>query len=944
MIGNSLGPYKILERLGAGGMGEVYLAEDTRLGRKVAVKVLPAEFASDPERLARFEQEARAAAALNHPHIAVVFDVGFEPAADAGAAAEGGATAEAGAAAGTHYFVQEYLEGQSLGEVIGEARMPLRKSLPLAIEVAEALTAAHAAGIVHRDLKPDNVFVTRGGHAKLLDFGLAKLTAPDASGSSDTAADTVPPAGTRSPTFIGTAAGSFMGTAGYMAPEQVEGGKIDRRTDVFSFGCLLYELASGETPFAGKSLHDTLHRIGHEDPAPIDNPGLPVRLRWIIEKCLQKDPESRYQDADDLLVDLRSLSERMAAGTAEISAAADVDASVSRAPNWPMHVGWAVVVVAAAAVAAMVTGNSRTDQPIQDRPVRQLTVELAGDPQLGGLPTLSPDGAMIAYVAQGALSVLDLDTGQVRELYRGGQTRGGGTPIWSPDSESVAFMFPEDGVARMRTIPARGGPAQIIYEEQRPGSGVARQRGGGGRRGGGGGSLGATGGAWRRDGTIVVGSTTGLVAVSVDGSGAHPLLTVEDRVTTRSAPVLLPDDTLLYMEDTQGEPLRILRFDGRESTPVRTLAEDWSGTIRGAGDRLILFARRDVAELWAIPFDYRTGSSDGAPFRVAEGASAPMISQEGTLIYRISDDAVYTDDQLVWVERDGSIGEPLLAVESTRVTQLHLSPDGDRVALALRTADASALRIHDTRGSATPMTLMDGGSPSVAGWMPDGRRLAVSFDTGDFRYQLQIMSIDGAEPPVPIGPGGTSAQLAPGGLLYRNMDDREVKLVILAPDGTVAGEEPFMSQLRSFSLPVISPSGALMINVERGADGFALIVTPLRSAGPPAWEISENAARPPVWSPDSSEFSFIEELDAAATMMAVSVDTDDGISIGAAEPLFPLAPLDGSAPLTGIYDVAGDGRFLMVRRHPRPDAPPAKDRYVLVENWERLYGGATEGR
>ena len=230
--GTQLGPYEIVGKLGAGGMGEVYLAKDSRLGREVAIKVLPSEFAADPERLARFDQEARAAAALNHPHIAVVHDIGEED--------------------GTYFMVQERLEGRTLRDVLESGRPPLAKALDLGTEIAEALTAAHAAGIVHRDLKPENVFVSKDGHAKVLDFGLAKLMelSPVAS----------PGGASMSPTMVGTVAGQVMGTAGYMAPEQIEGGDIDHRADVFAFGVVLYELTTGQQPFRGSQ------RGGHVEP------------------------------------------------------------------------------------------------------------------------------------------------------------------------------------------------------------------------------------------------------------------------------------------------------------------------------------------------------------------------------------------------------------------------------------------------------------------------------------------------------------------------------------------------------------------------------------------------------------------------------------------------------------------------------------------------------
>jgi serine/threonine protein kinase len=268
--GTRLGPYEVQEQLGAGGMGEVWLASDTRLGRQVAIKTLPEEYASVPERLARFEQEARAAAALNHPHIAVVYDIG--------------------AAEGVHFIVQELLKGQPLQDVLAEGRMSLDRVLEFAVEVVEALAAAHAAGIVHRDLKPANLFVSPEGHAKVLDFGLAKLTevALGSSPGDDR---------TKSPTMLGTAAGQVMGTAGYMAPEQVEGGDVDGRADVFSFGCVLYEMVTGRRPFAGRSVMQTLDMIVHESPEPLGETDakLPTQLQWILDKCLAKDRTSAWR-------------------------------------------------------------------------------------------------------------------------------------------------------------------------------------------------------------------------------------------------------------------------------------------------------------------------------------------------------------------------------------------------------------------------------------------------------------------------------------------------------------------------------------------------------------------------------------------------------------------------------------------------------------------------
>ena len=435
MIGTSLGPYKIIEQLGAGGMGEVYLGEDTRLGRKVAIKVLPAEFASDPERLARFEQEARAAAALNHPHIAVVHDVGSEPAAD-------GAT--------THFIVQEYLEGQSLRERVDKGALPLDKALDLATEVGEALIAAHKAGIIHRDLKPDNIFITEEGHAKVLDFGLAKLT------------EMAAPTGTSalmSPTMLGTVAGQVMGTAGYMAPEQVTGEVVDHRADLFVFGCVLYQMVSGLQPFAGESVHDTLHRIGHEEPralAEIDA-SLPSEMERIIRKSLAKQPERRYQDADDLVVDLAALAAEVDSGRAMPTSTALPGGAVE-SPGEP---SWALVLSSAVALVLLGAGATwlftRADPPAPSIPM-SFEISLPSGTRfpvgIGRNIAVSPDGGAIVFAAEDEsgrrLYLRRTDEAAEATPIRG--TEDAALPFFSPDGEWVGF---EDS-SNMRRVSLSG--------------------------------------------------------------------------------------------------------------------------------------------------------------------------------------------------------------------------------------------------------------------------------------------------------------------------------------------------------------------------------------------------------------------------------------------------------------------------------------------------------
>lgn len=399
--GQKLGPYEIVEQLGAGGMGEVWLAEDTRLGRKVAIKVLPAEYAGDPDRLARFEREARAAAALNHPHIAAVFDVGHE--------------------GGIHFMVQEHLEGRTLREAIAEGRMPLKTGLKLALEIAEGLGAAHAEGIVHRDLKPDNVFVTPDGHAKILDFGLAKLTemAAPSGGSAS-----------MSPTVLGTMAGQMMGTAGYMAPEQVEGVGVDQPADIFAFGCVLYELATGQQAFRGKNLVETLHRVSNSDPdglVTVDGE-LPADLQRILDKALAKQAAERYQTAGDLAVDLRVLM-----GAVESGAAVPVAQAGASSGGGPSRVAVAAIAVAALLVGAG-AGVVLTPPIQQPMPVTHFEFDMVKDGQFTSRDTrplsISADGEWVAFGDEGQVRLRQLSELGLKAVRGATAPR---TPVFSPD-------------------------------------------------------------------------------------------------------------------------------------------------------------------------------------------------------------------------------------------------------------------------------------------------------------------------------------------------------------------------------------------------------------------------------------------------------------------------------------------------------------------------------
>ncbi|MCH7826060.1 MAG: serine/threonine-protein kinase, partial [Acidobacteria bacterium] len=449
MIGKSLGPYKILEPLGAGGMGEVFLGEDTRLGRKVAIKVLPEEFASDPTRLARFEQEARAAAALNHPHIAVVHDVGAEKLDGDGST--------------VHFMVQEHLEGETLREPLNKGALPLKRALALAAETAEALAAAHGAGIVHRDLKPANLFVTQEGHAKVLDFGLAKLVEPELAGGAGESRLS------GSPTVLGTVAGQVMGTAGYMAPEQVAGEEIDHRVDIFAFGCVLYEMAGGKQAFTAGSVLDTLHAIAHDDPQPLAeiNPALPAELHRILKKCLAKEPSDRYQGAGELATDVRSLAGEVEAGTAAPLGSGLGDTHTASGLRLPVPIGLSAAAMVAVALIAGVAGWVFR-QPSAPEPgvVQRYTIPIPdiGSGQLTTIGTsiaITRDGRHIAYSGDlgDGVNLHHRPTGTLQLTMNVGLELSR-RPAFSPDGQWLTFEHPE-GTWR---VPLAGGTPLNIGE------------------------------------------------------------------------------------------------------------------------------------------------------------------------------------------------------------------------------------------------------------------------------------------------------------------------------------------------------------------------------------------------------------------------------------------------------------------------------------------------
>ena len=471
--GTKLGPYEVLAPLGAGGMGEVYRARDTRLDRTVAIKILPQQLAATAEMRQRFEREARAVSSLNHPHICALYDIGDQD--------------------GTEYLVMEYLEGETLARRLEKGPLPLADLLRYAIEIADALDRAHRQGIVHRDLKPGNIMLTKAG-AKLLDFGLAK---PGGAMVLSGETMTVSPAGSRTL----TAEGTIVGTVQYMSPEQLEGKEADARSDIFSFGALLYEMATGKRAFEGKSHASLIAAILEREPAPISQvqPMTPPGLERLVKTCLAKEPEERYQSAHDLKLQLGWIG--------EAGSQAGVPAPVVSGRKRRLQLAWGVAAVALAAVALLGSAlavRRQSDAPlhVEVSPPDKVDFDATGD--FGGPPALSPQGDRIVFSAHGpnspkALWVRPLDSFAAQRLEG---SDGAMHPFWSPDGRYIGFF----AGGKLNKILATGGPVVSLADALDP-----------------------RGGSWCSTDVILFAPSYqgGLMQVSAGGGQAIPATTVD---------------------------------------------------------------------------------------------------------------------------------------------------------------------------------------------------------------------------------------------------------------------------------------------------------------------------------------------------------------------------------------------------------------------------------
>ncbi len=877
--GQKLGPYELGEAIGAGGMGEVYRARDTRLDRTVAIKVLPAHLADSPDLRQRFEREARAISSLNHPHICSLYDVGHQD--------------------GVSYLVMEFLEGETLAQRLERGAMPLSDVLKYGVQIADALDKAHRQGVVHRDLKPGNIMLTPQGGAKLMDFGLAKSAIAAASVSSLTA-----PAHATSPI---TTKGMIVGTFQYMSPEQVEGKEVDARSDLFAFGAVLYEMLTGRRAFQGKSQLSVASAILEKEPEPISviQPLTPPALDRTIRKCLAKDPEDRWQTARDLQLELKWI--------AESGSQAGAPAVVLAGRKQRELLAWiAAAAFAVLAIAFTVGFVMRAPQP---PPVLRATI-LPPDKTSFVAAVVSPDGTRLAFTARGSdgalkLWVRSLDALSAQPL---AGTEGAYLPFWSPDGRSLGF-FTQD--RQLKKLEASGGPPITLCDIPA----VAR------------------GGTWNLDGVILFATVGryGIQRVSSAGGAATPATKLGEarKDANHRWPVFLPDGRhFLYnvratvRNEAMGEDLYVGSLDGKVNKkllPVSFSVQYSAGHI--------LFVREST--LMAQPFDSKRLELTGDAFPIAEqiltfagfGLSAISASEDGVLAYRTGAGPI--GSKLVWFDRQGKelgvLGDQAIYISPK------ISSNGQKVAVDISDPKVGPpdVWVYDVVRKLRTRLTFDPQVDVAPEWSPDSTRV-VFLSTRKGVNDLYMKDASGAgndELLFESGENKTPTSWSADGkfILFTSIGSKTRADIWVLP---MTGErKPYLFLQTDYaeSEAVFSPDGRWVAYRSNESGRDEIYVKPF--PGPAGrWQVSTGGGTFPKWRRDGKELFYMGDDD---KIMAAEIRMKGAaLEVGAVRVLFQTrAARQGPG---GVFDATGDGqRFLVNTLAVEQFASPI----TLVVNW-----------
>ena len=868
-------------------MGEVWRAQDTRLGRDVAVKLLPERFTGDAERLSRLEREARALAALSHPNIAAIYETGSE--------------------GGEHFLVMELVAGETLADRIARGPVPVREATTLALQIAEALEAAHERGIVHRDLKPANVMLDPSGRVKLLDFGLARaLEDATAAGGAGVM---------NSPTLSihATNAGVLLGTAAYMSPEQAAGQPADRRADVWAFGVVLMEMLVGGRVFDGETVSHTLASVLKDEPPWGSLPAeTPPRLRRLLERCLRKDPRRRLQAIGDARIELE---ECLAEPDAPAGAAA-VPATVAPAPR-PL-LPWAAAAVATIAALALggLLWRERAGEVVSAAEPLRLELPLAAGTTLAlgqqrDAIAISPDGRRHVFLVGSAeslsLAVRDLRQPGVRLLP---DTEDASSPAFSPDGESIAYF----ARGRLWRVPVGGGPAAIIAEAPGDNRGLS----------------------WSRDGQLYAAPDSALPLQRVpETGGTFAAVTELDearRERTHRWPHALPRGAVLFTSDTTAttEYYDDARIEVvRPATGERRVLVEQASRARYLPSGHLVFARG--GSLFAVAFDEERLEVRGTPKIVLQGVSTTVASgaahfavgEDGTLLY-VAGQPRRGSSTPVWVARDGAV-QPSAIPEAFH-DQLSLASDGRRAAIVTVQGTGRDVWIADTeRGTSTRFTF-DSASADVA-WSHDGQWVAYSSGGSVYRKRA-----DGSgEPELLWRAPNARAEC------FTSRDDELVVSgspqgqadIWVVPVGSPGAARPLVATRNDDVMAELSPGDRWLAYTSWESGRPEVYVRPFRS-GEGKWQISTSVAFEPHWSPDGSELFY---RDGSGNLFLVEVETGDTFAPGAQRRLF-AGMRSGDNPRT--YGISPDGARILTLSL---TAEQAVDRVGLILGWDREVAG-----
>ena len=859
--GTRIGTYEIAGLLGTGGMGEVYRAHDTRLGRDVAIKILASRVAEDPILLARIEREARLLASLNHPSIATIHGVEEWQ--------------------GTPAIVMELIEGETLAVKLFEGPMPPAEVVRIAKQVADALCVAHDRGIVHRDLKPANIHIRPDGAIKVLDFGLAKTVALEGADPMTDLSHSV------------TTTGSIMGTAPYMSPEQARGGEVDRRTDIWAFGCTLYEMLSGQRAFSGATPADTVVAILSSTPDWSKLPAeTPPGLRALIERCLQRDIRHRLRDLGDASFDYGATNPAFVGAIA-----------LARRRN----VARTLVIGLPLLMALGLTGTVLYFARGRDAgPLRKFEVQVEGLGEQPGTFTaesgpgagvvISPDGRRIVYPAAGRLWVRDLSELASRAL---DGTEKAAAPSWSPDSAWVVYAVGD----QMFKSPVTGGSSIRLASVP-------------------GGFSEAGGIAWSEDDVLTYTTGNGGVwRAGADGGDPQPVLEIEPGVRDYHDATMAGGLPLIITHYTNSQ-FSIDRLDGNKR---EVLFGPVSHVIRHAafsrGGHLVYQRVGTSPGVWGVPVAPDTLQPRGEPFLVAAGGLRPSVAADGTLVYVT--DETWGRVQLSFVDRSGQIqanvGDPRAGVRHPA-----LSPAGDRIVMVAPSGTGDDLFVVDVaRGAASQLTFA--GVRGDPAWDPDGKRVAFSCGATGRDGGVCLVSADGLGEPAVAIPGASQADFAPDGkhLAYLLLDPNTRTDLWTSPlDGSAPAT--LIRQTPAFDFgPRVSPDGRFVAYASSESGKPEVYIadypTPKRR-----WQVSTDSGAEARWNPSGGELFY---LDAAGQLRA---SLFDGIS----PPGRPTTLFSESVPRAHLslgYVAAHDGQqFLVVRDIDRGKIKP---RITVVENW-----------